>query len=495
MDSEGRTAKKLVSRSIRALSLAVLSLSVVGPTAIVQAAGECTNSGPGGDWPFHGKDLAHSRYQDQETIIGAGNAAQLEAAWVLPADGTFESHPVAAGGCVFIGTQTGHIYALEAASGGLVWDAQLPTATTLSVANGRVFIQSGADVTALDADTGAQLWRVTITEVPGMGDGSGAVPTPFEDMVIAGAVCGDDVIGTVAPRGGCKGYYAILDQATGERIVDGYDVSQEDFERGMGGSGFWIPPTYDSEDKLVYWGNANARTFNPENPNASALLKIDADPLSPTFGQILGAFRTTELEETNIGNNPAVEPVCRTANNIACTNEDDWAAPAIIYRNSEGEKLIASAHRNIALALNPDFSGQIWSQPAGARAAGAAYDGSSFYFQGAGSTLVALDKDTGAIEWTGNVFGSNTYQHVSAANGVVYTLSGSPAALAGGTGFLLAWDASDGTPLVQRQMTQDIGDIAIGTVAGGVAIAQNTVFAPVNGTQGGYLVAYRLPSE
>lgn len=45
-------------------------------------------------------------------------------------------------------------------------------------------------------------------------------------------------------------------------------------------------------------------------------------------------------------------------------------------------------------------------------------------------------------------------------------------------------------------MTPDIGDVATSVQAGGVSIARNTIYTPVNGAVAGYLVAYQThPSD
>lgn len=85
----------------------------------------------------------------------------------------------------------------------------------------------------------------------------------------------------------------------------------------------------------------------------------------------------------------------------------------------------------------------------------------------------------------------NQFNNVAYANGVVYTPSGG-----NGKGMLLAYDASDGTLLLARQMTPDIGDVATSVQAGGVSIARNTIYTPDNGAVAGYLVAYQThPSD
>jgi outer membrane protein assembly factor BamB len=482
-----------------------LVVSVFGLAGVAGADGACAGPAAGGEWPVFGKEVFASRFQDAEHVIGPGNVGQLQPVWVLPADGTFESSPVVAGGCVYIGTQSGHVYALNADDGSLVWDAQLPSATTLSVGNGRVFVESNTILTAFEAQTGAQVWQKDFA--PGAGYSTSGSPLAFETYVVAGLSGCIDFGARPTP---CKGYYAILDQATGDLVVDGYDVSDEDVARGMEGSGFWSQPTYDPEDRYIYYGTANIRSINPENPFGNALLKIDADPNRATFGDIVGHFRDGTLND--YGNYPVLSTVCAGpfVISVACIDDDDWPSSAVIYRDSSGRKLLGSTHSNGAglptfasvvmpsgnyFAIDPDGMTEVWRAPtSGARAAVAAADASNIYYPGGAlGELYAADKDTGLVLWKASVLGNNQWQHVAAANGVVYTPSGSASLADGGAAMLLAFDARDGTPLLQRPMAPDIGDFARGTVAGGITIARNTVYVPTNGAAAGYLVAYRLP--
>jgi outer membrane protein assembly factor BamB len=497
------------------LVVVALVASVLAVGGAASADGGCAASGAGGDWPVFGHEVTTTRFQDQEHTIGPDNVGNLQPAWVFPAAGAIESSPVEAGGCVYIGTQAGDVYALNTDSGQLVWHNKLISATTLSIAQGRVFVQSSTILTALDAATGSVLWQKDFS--PGTGYTSIGSPLAFENWVVAGLTGCFDLGARPVP---CRGYYAIMDQATGDLVIDGYDVSEEDLARGMEGPGFWSQPTYDPEDRYIYFGTANTRSIAPENPYSNALLKIDADPNRATFGEIVGYFRNTPLNP--LANLPGFTQLCgqgsplpTTATGAACIDDDDWPSSAVIYRNSQGRKLIGSTHSSSVLpvrtfasflvptgnyfAIDPVTMQEVWRAPtSGARAAVAAYDGSKIYYSGGeGGEIYAVDKDTGTVRWQASAIGGNQWQHVSAANGVVYTPSGNLGINAGSLGLLMAYDARDGTPLLQRPMALDIGTIALGTVAGGITIARNTVFAPVNalGQAGstGFVVAYRLP--
>src|SRR5688572_24260870 len=114
-------------RNAKALAAAIASALVLGvfgvPTAAV-AKGGCAGPSKGGEWPTHSGDLLNSRNQKQERSITPPRAATLASAWQFsaPADhgSTFSSTPVISDGCVYVGSQTGWVYAINADNGKLV---------------------------------------------------------------------------------------------------------------------------------------------------------------------------------------------------------------------------------------------------------------------------------------------------------------------------------------------------------------------------------------
>ncbi len=89
---------------------------------------------PSGEWPSYGHDLANTRDQPDEHTIGTANVAGLKPAWVFATASagdasSFETTPVVAGGCVFIGSTAGTVYALDAGTGRVVWKRKLDVPT------------------------------------------------------------------------------------------------------------------------------------------------------------------------------------------------------------------------------------------------------------------------------------------------------------------------------------------------------------------------------
>ena len=84
------------------------------------------------DWPqfhFAADRTGSNRY---ENVLGPETVSRLAHLWSFPTGGQVESSPVVAYGRVFEGSEDGAVYAVDAATGNLVWRAQLDGAIHMS---------------------------------------------------------------------------------------------------------------------------------------------------------------------------------------------------------------------------------------------------------------------------------------------------------------------------------------------------------------------------
>jgi outer membrane protein assembly factor BamB len=89
------------------------------------------------------------------------NPADGSHIWNFPANGSVVGTPVVASGRVYVGSFDGHVYALDAASGAMLWNHDTGAAVTSTAAlyEGRVIIGSRSyDLKALDRDSGKAAW-------------------------------------------------------------------------------------------------------------------------------------------------------------------------------------------------------------------------------------------------------------------------------------------------------------------------------------------------
>src|SRR5882724_3231766 len=99
--------------------LVAAALAAPGSLLVAAAAhtgGPCTSNDPGGAWPTYGHDPANTRTQAGETSLGPTQASSLAPAWTLTTNGALQSTPIVSGGCVYLTTSTGNVYAVSAAT-------------------------------------------------------------------------------------------------------------------------------------------------------------------------------------------------------------------------------------------------------------------------------------------------------------------------------------------------------------------------------------------
>src|SRR5438874_2646741 len=113
------------------------------------------------NWSQFGYDQTHSRTNPYENVLSRTNVSHLTLDWSSPTGGVIGSSPAVVNGVVYIGSDDGNMYALDAKTGASLWS--YPTGgfinSSPAVANGVVYIgSSDRNVYALDAKTGTRLW-------------------------------------------------------------------------------------------------------------------------------------------------------------------------------------------------------------------------------------------------------------------------------------------------------------------------------------------------
>jgi polyvinyl alcohol dehydrogenase (cytochrome) len=493
----------------------------------------------GGDWPRFGNQLDGSRSQPKEKLIDAVGAATLGPAWTFDANfwsdetnNEITGYPVVANGCVFVGSSQGTdtpgwIFAMNADTGKLVWRTKMdgsklgrlhypvddgrgnPCATgirgggvysTLLVEDGVAYAfvsQIGAPyVVALDAATGEVLW----TTVADCQIGSDAVSSPIIwDGAVWVGVSGTAAEGDEADRLGFQGNFVLIEAGRdgGEVLKKTYSIDPALWEEGYAGANIWSTMAVDDDPRSPAYGFGFVGTGNPfnydfEEEHSNAIIKFDlrrtVDGLpNPEYGELAGVYKGDveeffpELDET-----PGCEELEEVDNAFAagfeCANLDlDFGATPNLWWDGNTRMVGAGQKSGVYHAMRAADMEPVWKTLVGHPSAvggivgSAAFDGR--YIYGPHTTvgyLWALDtKDEGAIRWiavTGD--GVHWGNPVTVANRVVYTPDLK--------GFLNAYDAGTGLPLLQRPMGIGSDTYENPTFSwGGVSVARGTVYASI----------------
>jgi outer membrane protein assembly factor BamB len=501
----------------------VLVLGVIAslaPTAS-HAASCAPAAAAGGDWPLYGHDLRNSRHQEAETAIDPGSARTLAPAWTFSSRaaggaGDFTGTPVVADGCVFVGSNLGWVYAVNADTGELVWAMELPNGGTinnsLAVDGGRVFAfvsrVSSPYVAAFDASTGAILWERTVDGQEGAD--AFASPVVFDGIVIVG-VSGDSAQhGDQGQLIGFRGSYVLLEASSGDVLKQTYTIPPEVTDGRYAGATVTTTAAVDADAKVAYEGTGSAFLPQFEHERANALLKIDLDKDSLAFGQILGSYKGDTFDAVVPGYSslqcydlpiPPPPPIIPAGRGVgACGDVDvDFAAsPNLI--DVAGKLLVADSQKSGAFhAVDAQTMTGLWrvaytiAQPFGGSSA--AFDGTSLYSSAAPpGDAYSLDAATGSLRWVSPIAdGAHYGLPVASANGVIYTMDV--------LGSLDAFDAATGLPLLHRPVALGADTGADPVLSfGGVSVARNTVYAAIGfqntgldflGAANGYVVAFR----
>lgn len=493
----------------------VAGLALLTPLAIaespVRAAAACvvdTAPHPGGEWRTFGPTLENTRNQDAETTIGPAEALTLAPAWTFNVGdnagaGGITGTPIIADGCTYVATDGGDVYALNADSGEVVWHVEVPSGgginSTLAVDNGTVYgfvSRAGAPYAiALDQATGALKWQQRLDSQ--VGSDSYSSPVIYDGLVIAGVSGGSAELGDEADRYAFQGNFVLLDAVTGE-IVKKTWVIHEPAADGIGdgyaGATVWSTPAVDAETGFAYVGTSNPFQPQKEHEYANAVIKIDLNRESPTFGEIVDSYKGLPDEYVegmselpciyDIEGNP---PPWYPQGVGACFDTDlDFGAAPNIFTDASGRKVVGAGQKaGVYHAFDPVTMDGYWKSTIGPGGAlggivgTAAVTGTGIAGpQTMGGYLWSISKDSGTPQWASPTADGLHWGHqVSSANGVVYTMDLK--------GFLQAYDAATGVMLFNRPIVNSYE--AAGGLGGGVAIARNTVYVPGNGV----LVALR----
>ena len=336
-------------------------------------------AGPG--WNGWGVSGSNARFQD---AAGAGLTAatvpRLTLRWAFgfPGDIAGDAQPTVSGGRVYVGSQSGNVYALDARSGCIHWFFQAASAVRAAVTVGRIDAPAGstyaafigdraANVYAVDAATGKLLWQRRVDEHP-VARVTGS-PAFYNGRLYVPVASGEEGTGAASGYGCCRfrGSLVALDGSTGEQIWKTYTIAEEARPTktnkvgtmlwGPSGAPVWTAPAIDPSRNAVYVTTGDNYS-DPPTPTSDAFMAFALDS-----GKVLWVHQALAADAWN--------SACIREDTTNCPDSKgpdfDFASPPILVELAGGRRaLVAGQKSGVVHAVDPDRQGEtIWQKQIG----------------------------------------------------------------------------------------------------------------------------------
>jgi outer membrane protein assembly factor BamB len=227
------------------------------------------------EWKMYQRDPAHTGYATGSRIDTI-NASTLTEAWSFPTGGWVTGTPVVANGIVYIGSWDGHMYALRESDGSVVWNFNAGTYSTSScnpgtfgidgtaaLSDGKLYFGTGdAKLYALDPATGNLIWQKQLAD-PNNAYHIYASPVVFDKKIYIGLAshCVNPCV---------RGEIVCVDANNGNILWTFFTAPE-----GSLGGGVWSSCAVDPNRRMIYVGTGNYCTG--EDSYSSAVLALNAD--------------------------------------------------------------------------------------------------------------------------------------------------------------------------------------------------------------------------
>src|ERR1700722_2292673 len=411
----GRPAMTFCSRSARAVFGFLLIVFFCGSldaraqetAAGAATAGACPNDGAAafGDplnkphWNGWGVDPSQHRFQPADMArLAPADVGRLKLKWAFGFRGATRSvaQPTIFGGRVFVGSQNGKVYSLDAKSGCTYWqfDAGKPVRSAVVIGPGgdgwaAYFGDFGANVRAVDALTGKALWTTKVDEhqaaiITG-------APTLVGTPLFVPVSSYEEVTGAKPSYPCCsfRGSLVALDGSTGKVLWKTFTIKEEATpgamnsagvqQMGPSGAAIWSAPTFDAASQRVY-ATTGDNYSDPPSGTSDAIIAFDANS-----GDLAWARQITSGDAYTVA----------CPNGINCPKSHgpdlDFGSSAVLASLPNGKHLLIAGQKSgVVTALDPDHGGEIvWQKRLsnggrlGGGQWGVAAGGSNLYVAGA----------------------------------------------------------------------------------------------------------------
>ncbi len=256
-------------------------------------AGQFTLNGP--LWNGWAQNTFNTRFQDAAAAgLTAAQVPRLKLKWAFGFPGELISNAQAslAGGRVFVGSASGTVYSLDAASGCIRWHFQAASWVRSGISIGRIgannlaFFGDGiATVYAVDAATGKLRWKTKVDDYP-VARLTGS-PTLHNGRLYVPVASGEEGSGASPDYECCRfrGSVVALDAATGKQIWKTYTIDAPKPTKknkvgtqlwGPSGAPVWTAPAIDTKRNALYVTTGDNYS-EPASRTSDAFIAMDLD--------------------------------------------------------------------------------------------------------------------------------------------------------------------------------------------------------------------------
>jgi len=422
--------------------------------------------------------------------LSPSDIPKLKVKWTFAYPGAMRarSRPTFAYGALYVGSQNGTVYALDAKSGCIRWTfsatAEVRTSVLVPPTTVKQKIAYFGDIIgrvyAVDALTGRELWRQRVDDHPS----ATITGTPVFHAGVLYVPVSSLEEGTADPTYPCctfRGSVVAIETSSGTRLWKRYTIDEVPVQTGLtkigtkvfapSGAAVWNTPTLDVKRGLLYIGTGNNYT-GPADARSNSIVALNLQT-----GNVAWVWQVVAGDAWNVG--------CMVGLDSCPANsgpDADIGSGVVLSKLANGEdRLFVGLKSGMAIAVDPvSHDRALWSNRVGRGSIqggiqfGMAYDGSRLYVpiadmansmdssnllrdKSAGVArpgLYALDPNSGAVLWSTPADDAcHGRQYCDA--GILASIAAIPGAVFAGhmDGRLRAYDSATGNVLWQYDTT------------------------------------------
>ena len=380
--------------------------------AMCRARSGAFDPNSGARWTAWGLGTTNTRFQENAGLTAA-DVPRLKLKWAFAFPGDLQSYSQAtlAGGRLFIGSWGGKVYSLDASSGCVHWffDAGAgvrsavtvgPMASTQGARLAVFFGDMAANAYALDAASGKMLWRTKVDDFS-VARVSGS-PTLHDGRLYVPVASGEEGAAAVPTYECCRfrGSIVALDASTGKQVWKTYMIEEPKPTKknaagaqlwGPSGVPVWATPAVDPRRNALYITTGNNYS-DPTTALSDAFVALDL-----ASGKILWSRQMTTSD--------AYTAACRLPDKTNCAVSNgpdlDFGASPILVTLANGRRMLVAGQKSgVVHALDPDAGGEVLWQ-----------------------TRIGRGGTMGGVQWGSASDGTNIYVALSDIGRVMLTYS------------------------------------------------------------------------